>query len=240
MANLNLGTQIGTINAAIESISQQGASEQELAKALKQLTEAAISEQLCLTPTSTDLQALSTIAEQSAKKPEERSKGILKALVSWLPTAISAATKLAHHGKRLDRSLRPASGSNFKCMVSSFPGEPKMEDSIQSAEPTRAEDLVLSLSEKLAITASARNVFAEPIHAHNRTIVPVASSDMVLAQPQADATATRSAAAPAAVVSAQSPRATSRSPKTAQDTCHFQHHAKSCLQRLPESAWAIS
>jgi uncharacterized spore protein YtfJ len=49
-----------------------------------------------------------------------------------------------------------------------------MEDTTKTLTPTRAEELVLSLSEKVAITASARNVYGEPIHAHNRTIVPVA------------------------------------------------------------------
>jgi uncharacterized spore protein YtfJ len=49
-----------------------------------------------------------------------------------------------------------------------------MEDSSQSSEPAGAEDLVLSLSDKLAAIASARNVFSKPIHAYDRTIVPVA------------------------------------------------------------------
>ncbi len=49
-----------------------------------------------------------------------------------------------------------------------------MEDTTKTIEPTRAEDLVLSLSENLAVTASARNVYGEPIDAHDRTIVPVA------------------------------------------------------------------
>lgn len=33
---------------------------------------------------------LSTIAEQAAKAPDERSKGILKAAVAWIPATISA------------------------------------------------------------------------------------------------------------------------------------------------------
>jgi uncharacterized spore protein YtfJ len=51
---------------------------------------------------------------------------------------------------------------------------PYMEDSLQPTQPTQAEDLVLSLSEKLAATASSHKVYGEPIHAHDRTIVPVA------------------------------------------------------------------
>jgi uncharacterized spore protein YtfJ len=44
----------------------------------------------------------------------------------------------------------------------------------QNLGPTRAEEIVLSLSEKLAVIASARNVYGEPIHAHDRIIVPAA------------------------------------------------------------------
>lgn len=41
-------------------------------------------------------------------------------------------------------------------------------------EPTRAENLVTKLSERFAATANAKNVYAEPINAHNRTVIPVA------------------------------------------------------------------
>lgn len=41
-------------------------------------------------------------------------------------------------------------------------------------EPTRAENLVASLSERLAITANAQSVYGEPIHVGNRTLIPVA------------------------------------------------------------------
>jgi uncharacterized spore protein YtfJ len=40
--------------------------------------------------------------------------------------------------------------------------------------PTRAEDVLQMLSEKLAVTARAGNVYGEPVHAFDRTIVPVA------------------------------------------------------------------
>lgn len=44
----------------------------------------------------------------------------------------------------------------------------------QAEEPTSAENLVTRLSERLAATANAKNVYGEPIHAHNRTVIPVA------------------------------------------------------------------
>ena len=40
------------------------------------------------------VEALSTIAEQAEKKPEERSKGNLKALVAWIPQVIATAADL--------------------------------------------------------------------------------------------------------------------------------------------------
>src|ERR1700728_4484133 len=39
---------------------------------------------------------------------------------------------------------------------------------------TRAEDTVLSLSDKFAANANAKTVYGEPVHAGNRTIIPVA------------------------------------------------------------------
>jgi hypothetical protein len=96
VANLNLGVQIRTINTALESISERGgASQQDLVDALKQLTEATITKTaLPDTEKQEIVQALSTLAEQALMKPEERSKGPLRAVVSWLPTAIAAAADL--------------------------------------------------------------------------------------------------------------------------------------------------
>jgi hypothetical protein len=94
IANLNLGAQVGTINAALQTISGGDAAQQELARAIEQLTEAVVQASLPTADKQEVVEALSTIAEQAAKKPEARSKGTLKALVAWLPTAISAANNL--------------------------------------------------------------------------------------------------------------------------------------------------
>jgi hypothetical protein len=40
------------------------------------------------------VEAIATLSQEAAKRPEERSKVTLKALVAWLPTAISAANNL--------------------------------------------------------------------------------------------------------------------------------------------------
>jgi uncharacterized spore protein YtfJ len=41
-------------------------------------------------------------------------------------------------------------------------------------DSTRAEDIILNLSDNFAASANARSVYGEPVHAGSRTIVPVA------------------------------------------------------------------
>jgi uncharacterized spore protein YtfJ len=43
-----------------------------------------------------------------------------------------------------------------------------------SKDATKAEDIVLNLSDHFAVTANAKSVYGEPIHTGSRTIVPVA------------------------------------------------------------------
>src|ERR1700678_2024286 len=45
---------------------------------------------------------------------------------------------------------------------------------------TRAEDTVLSLSDKFAANANAKTVYGEPVHAGSRTIIPVAKIGYLL------------------------------------------------------------
>jgi hypothetical protein len=95
VANLNLGSQVGMINAALQSISGGNTQQREFARAVEQLTQAVLSEATLQAADKQEVvDVLSTVAEQAAKKPEERSKGTLKAAVAWLPTAISAAKNL--------------------------------------------------------------------------------------------------------------------------------------------------
>jgi hypothetical protein len=96
VANLNLGSQVGTINAVLDSISGMGNTQQEFAVAIKELTEAAVSPETALTDTQRQefVDVLATIAEQGAKPPEQRATGVVKAAVKWIPTAISAASNL--------------------------------------------------------------------------------------------------------------------------------------------------
>jgi hypothetical protein len=93
IANLNLGSQVGTINATLEAISRGDGSQHDFAQALKELTEAVVSQQDLSDDQKREvIQALSTVAEEAPKRPEERSAGTLKAIIGYLPTAISSAT----------------------------------------------------------------------------------------------------------------------------------------------------
>jgi hypothetical protein len=94
IANLNIGFQVGTINAALGSvISERGAD--EFANAIKTLTEAVVSDSRLPDSSKREVvEALSMVAEQAAKRPEQRSMGILKPIVTWIPTAIATAASL--------------------------------------------------------------------------------------------------------------------------------------------------
>src|SRR5277367_849190 len=70
------------------------------------------------------------------------------------------------HGPQPNRILRVLSSVRRLNMEEADPVHP--------SEPTRAEDVLLRLSEKLATTASARTVYGEPVQAHERTVIPVA------------------------------------------------------------------
>jgi hypothetical protein len=54
---------------------------------------------------------LSTIAEQAAKTRDERSKGILKVAVAWIPIAISAAKNPTTLWERLGPIIRAHLGT---------------------------------------------------------------------------------------------------------------------------------
>jgi hypothetical protein len=96
VANLNLGAQVGTINAALQTISGGDAAQQEFVRAIEQLTEAVLQAALPTAEQREVVEALSTIVEQAAKKPGERSKVSLKSLLHYIPTVISGVSGLAN------------------------------------------------------------------------------------------------------------------------------------------------
>lgn len=56
------------------------------------------------------------------------------------------------------------------------PATPLASPNLESPdiEPTRAENVITMLSERLAATAHARNLYGEAVQAHGRTVIPVA------------------------------------------------------------------
>lgn len=94
VSNLNLGSQVGSINSVLQSISGEGEA-QHLAKALKEITEAVMADAALQDSQKQEaVQALSDVARQSQLDEAERSTGTLKAIFTWLPTLISASADL--------------------------------------------------------------------------------------------------------------------------------------------------
>jgi uncharacterized spore protein YtfJ len=52
--------------------------------------------------------------------------------------------------------------------------EERSKTGLAQGETSHAENLVVRLGERLAATANARNVYGEPVTAHDRTVIPVA------------------------------------------------------------------
>jgi hypothetical protein len=95
-ANVNLGSQVGTINARLNAISDQSEGHHEVATALKELSEALIKNgQIGDSQKEEALQVISEIAKQAEARPEARSLGTLKAMVVGLHSAVSVSSDLA-------------------------------------------------------------------------------------------------------------------------------------------------
>ncbi len=106
-ANVNLGSQIGTINAVLTSISQKAGSDDEIVGALRQLTDAVEhNTQLQETEKRDTLEVVEEIAKQAQGKPEARSAGKLKALISGLPALLNASKELLELWDKLSPSIR--------------------------------------------------------------------------------------------------------------------------------------
>ena len=104
IANLNLGSQVGTINAAIQSLETKDV---EVAKGLKQLTEAVLSQQqLSVSAKQEIVEVLSTIAESAAKAPDQRPTGPLKASLAYIPTLIGVSSQLVTLWDKLEPLIK--------------------------------------------------------------------------------------------------------------------------------------
>jgi len=91
-ANVNLGSQLGTINATLTAISDQSQAHREVATALKELSEAVLQNREIQDAQKQEaLQVITNIAKQAEAKPGERSVGTLKAMIAGLPAIIGVA-----------------------------------------------------------------------------------------------------------------------------------------------------
>lgn len=88
IANLNLGSQLGTINSALGIVSHGDAKQEDFARALKDFTEAVLGDLVLPDPQKQEtVQILADIAKQAEAKPEERLSGKLKAGLAYLADA---------------------------------------------------------------------------------------------------------------------------------------------------------
>jgi hypothetical protein len=106
VGNINLGNQIGDINVAVQQFSKGDAIEREFAHALDEFTKAVVDSTLPDSEKREVVDSLSTIAEQATKKPEERSRGTLKALLEWMPKAIATAYYLTELWGKYEPAIR--------------------------------------------------------------------------------------------------------------------------------------
>lgn len=93
VGNLNLGSQVGTITTVLSSISAPDSA--AFTDALRLLTNALVADPGMQEGDKREvLEALTTLAEEGAKKPEERKMSVVKAVTLWLPQGLAAANNL--------------------------------------------------------------------------------------------------------------------------------------------------
>lgn len=105
---LNTGT-IGYINNALTYHSSAG--NQELTNAIKEFTEAVVNSGSLTVETKNELlEQLSVLTTQSTLPKESQNKGISRAILSYIPTAIGAANDLSQLWDRLYPLIAPVLG----------------------------------------------------------------------------------------------------------------------------------
>jgi hypothetical protein len=94
-ANVNLGSQVGTINATLNAVADQSQAHRELAAAIRELTNAILqSQNINNDDKQAAFQVISTLVKEAQVKPEERSTGTLKALIAGFPSIIGPAADI--------------------------------------------------------------------------------------------------------------------------------------------------
>jgi hypothetical protein len=111
--------QMGTINTALETISSEGGNQLEFANAIKELTEAIVSQKDLKDDEKREtVQALSTVAVEAQKKPAERSTGTLKAIIPYIPAALASISQLESLWEKVDRRSKATWACDlFSCVI---------------------------------------------------------------------------------------------------------------------------
>jgi hypothetical protein len=102
IATLNLGTVLGDLNGSIRSLSTAG--QDELAKAVRELTEAVASSEL--TNKKRTLENLAYVAEQAALPTEQRRTGPLHATMDSIKVGIAVASQLVPLWLKVEEALK--------------------------------------------------------------------------------------------------------------------------------------
>jgi len=95
-ANVNFGSQVGTINSTLTVISERGPKDQEIANVLKAWTEAVLGNgEFKETQKRESLDVTEELAKQAEAKPESRSLGKIKALIAGMHALVGANDDLS-------------------------------------------------------------------------------------------------------------------------------------------------
>ena len=106
ISNLNLGSQVGTINAALQVLSTESAEHQALADALKRLTEAVANSRDLEPGKKRDaVEALSTLASE-AETGKGKGSVTVRALIAWLPAALGTSADVITLWDKFGPTLR--------------------------------------------------------------------------------------------------------------------------------------
>jgi hypothetical protein len=93
--NLSLGHQVGTITANVSAVATNTEQGKNFAEALSALTNALAKQGVAAATQKDGLDILESLSEEGKKEPEKRKLGIVRALLSSFPAAISSVKEVS-------------------------------------------------------------------------------------------------------------------------------------------------
>lgn len=104
---INLGEVQGSINATVQSLTNQGGQHEDLAKAIKELTEAVSNSTLSVSEKKDALEILNTVATTAQQPAAKRaSPGTMKAVLAGFSTLIGTAKNVADLWEKYSHLIR--------------------------------------------------------------------------------------------------------------------------------------